>query len=315
MIVAISLNNSNSTATTISTVTYNTTSNLTRIGFQVNSNRRLEYWSLANAPAVTANVVITPTAMANGRVVGTVAGVITFTGVDSNTPVGTPTFATGNNNTPAVTIASNPNQLVLGTVSTSGNITISSVGGSETQQWNLNSGTAGSDSRGLGTTATGATSVALSETLSAASQWTIGALPILGPATGNLCATPGKDGVGTVAGVVNAYYAPSTNVVLAPGAASVTLAAGVGANTNITAGDLLLIMQMQDASINSSNDQTYGAGTGTAGVLTGPGSGYTSLPTITITPTDGQGSGATAIVNDLTVGSISAGSGIGSRTW
>ena len=50
----------------------------------------------------------------------------------------------------------------------------------------------------------------------------------------------------------------------------------MGAATPIAVGDLLLVIQMQDASINTSNDERYGDGTGTAGNTTGNGSGATN---------------------------------------
>ena len=86
-----------------------------------------------------------------------------------------------------------------------------------------------------------------------------------------VCATPGKDGLGgTITGIVNAYYPPTT-ASLGAGATSVTLGAAVGASQAINAGDLLLIIQMQDAAINSTNTSSYGSG------LPGVGYGSTSL--------------------------------------
>jgi uncharacterized repeat protein (TIGR01451 family) len=79
-----------------------------------------------------------------------------------------------------------------------------------------------------------------------------------------VCATPGRDGTpgAALTGVVNAYYSPAATGTLAAGATSVTLgaAAAAGAQTPIAAGDLLLIMQMQDATINSTNTSSYGDG-------------------------------------------------------
>jgi uncharacterized repeat protein (TIGR01451 family) len=86
-----------------------------------------------------------------------------------------------------------------------------------------------------------------------------------------VCATPGKDGAGgTLTGVVNSYYAPTAGV--AVGAKSVTLGAVSGASNAIAVGDLLLIMQMQAATINSTNTSSYGDG-----IPGDPGSGSTSL--------------------------------------
>ena len=89
------------------------------------------------------------------------------------------------------------------------------------------------------------------------------------------CATPGKDGAGgALAGIVNAYYPPSTTGTLASGSTSVALGAVAsgGAQTAIGVGDLLLIIQMQDATINDTNTSSYGHG-----VPGDPGSGSTSL--------------------------------------
>ena len=83
------------------------------------------------------------------------------------------------------------------------------------------------------------------------------------------CGTPGKDGAGgTLGGVVNSYWQGTVN---APsGSTSLTLSARAGAANNIAVGDLLLVIQMQDGTQDSSNTSTYGDGTGI-------GSGSTSL--------------------------------------
>ena len=76
-----------------------------------------------------------------------------------------------------------------------------------------------------------------------------------------VCATPGKDGTGgTLSGIVNAYYPPSATGTVASGSTSLVLgaAAAGGAQKAIASGDLLLIMQAQDASINGTNTNSYG---------------------------------------------------------
>ena len=90
-----------------------------------------------------------------------------------------------------------------------------------------------------------------------------------------VCATPGKDGAGgTLTGVVNAYYPPSTAGTLAAGSTSIVLGAAAtgGAQQAIAVGDLLLVMQMQAAAINSTNTSSYGDG-----FPGDPGSGSTNL--------------------------------------
>jgi uncharacterized repeat protein (TIGR01451 family)/fimbrial isopeptide formation D2 family protein len=81
------------------------------------------------------------------------------------------------------------------------------------------------------------------------------------------CSTPGKDGAGTPSGVINTYY-PGTSSVSA-GATSIPVGSSSGSATQIAAGDMLLIIQMQDADVAYSNDSNYGG--------SGAGSGYTAL--------------------------------------
>jgi uncharacterized repeat protein (TIGR01451 family) len=91
-----------------------------------------------------------------------------------------------------------------------------------------------------------------------------------------VCATPGKDGQGgTITGIVNAYYPPANTGTVAAGSKSIVLSAAAsgGAQTAIAAGDLLLVIQMQDAAINAANTSAYGSG------VTGDPAGYTSLGT------------------------------------
>src|ERR1700722_20286546 len=79
-----------------------------------------------------------------------------------------------------------------------------------------------------------------------------------------VCALPGNDAAGgTLTGIVNAYYPPGTGVVGATaGSTSVVLGAAAtgGAQKAIAVGDLLLIMQMQAAALNSTNTSAYGDG-------------------------------------------------------
>ncbi|MFK7888970.1 MAG: hypothetical protein AB8G16_19095 [Gammaproteobacteria bacterium] len=84
------------------------------------------------------------------------------------------------------------------------------------------------------------------------------------------CATPGTDGAVATSGIVNAYWPGTSN----PGTGTTTLVlgSGRGASTPIATGDLILIMQMQDANINSSNSGSYGDGVGGD-----PASGSTAL--------------------------------------
>ena len=69
---------------------------------------------------------------------------------------------------------------------------------------------------------------------------------------------PGNGGVGSLTGVINSYWPGSTTV--SAGATSIVVGSRSGAAVSIAAGDLLLIMQMQDAAINSTNTNAYGNG-------------------------------------------------------
>src|SRR5437764_1263092 len=84
------------------------------------------------------------------------------------------------------------------------------------------------------------------------------------------CATPGRDGTATLNSVINTYY-PGT-LTAAAGATTITLGPATGAATPIAVGDLVLVIQMQDAAINSTNTGAYGNA-----VAGDPASGWTGL--------------------------------------
>jgi uncharacterized repeat protein (TIGR01451 family) len=82
-----------------------------------------------------------------------------------------------------------------------------------------------------------------------------------------LCPTPGQDGnPGVLAGAVNTYYPGQTTA--ASGSTSLVLGPARG-GTPIAAGDLVLIIQMQDATIDSSDTDAYGDGVGGDGSASG----------------------------------------------
>ena len=78
-------------------------------------------------------------------------------------------------------------------------------------------------------------------------------------AVAQVCGTPGKDGVtATVSGVLNTYYPGSGS---ATGTTVTVGTARSGGGSTITAGDLILIIQMQDGSTtNFVNSAAYGGG-------------------------------------------------------
>ncbi|HXX45134.1 MAG TPA: C25 family cysteine peptidase [Candidatus Acidoferrales bacterium] len=125
---------------------------------------------------------------------------------------------------------------------------------------------------GTATTLTNTAKVSTSSTDPVSSNNTVTVLTVVQPL---VCATPGKDGAGnTLNTVVNAYYPPAAGVgTVNAGATSIALgaAAANGAQTPISSGDLLLIIQTQNATISSSNSNAYGSG------VAGDPSGWTSL--------------------------------------
>jgi uncharacterized repeat protein (TIGR01451 family) len=74
----------------------------------------------------------------------------------------------------------------------------------------------------------------------------------------NVCASPGRDGVGSINANPNTYY-PGTATANA-GATSITVGAATGTGLAIGVGDLLLVIQMQAADINSIDSDSYGNG-------------------------------------------------------
>lgn len=93
-----------------------------------------------------------------------------------------------------------------------------------------------------------------------------------GISTAQVCATPGLSGPNaSLSGTLNSYY-PGTGASVAAGSTSIPVGAidttSGGAATPIATGDLLIVMQMQGAEINTTNSDCYGDGVGTAGCAT-----------------------------------------------
>lgn len=85
------------------------------------------------------------------------------------------------------------------------------------------------------------------------------------------CAMPGRDGSTASSGTVNTYYPPTSGNY---GAASTSIGLGTarGAATAVAPGDLVLVVQMQCATLNTTNTSNYGAGNGTGRGYTDPAS-------------------------------------------
>ncbi|MBU1371538.1 MAG: hypothetical protein KJ820_02215, partial [Bacteroidetes bacterium] len=101
-----------------------------------------------------------------------------------------------------------------------------------------------------------------------------------------VCGTSGLDGPQNAVAPVNTYFPLSTTATLTSGSKTIVLN-GVPPNdpnynlsygvTPIKSGDLILIIQMQDASFDYTNSSLYGAGTATSGPDNLGGTGYTDV--------------------------------------
>jgi uncharacterized repeat protein (TIGR01451 family) len=93
--------------------------------------------------------------------------------------------------------------------------------------------------------------------------------PVVIPTTGSpppspisnaqVCGNPGADGVGSLSGIINDYFPPTATTATA-GSTSIALGGSVRVDGKIDIGDLVLIIQMQDATINTSDSSLYGSG-------------------------------------------------------
>ncbi len=75
-----------------------------------------------------------------------------------------------------------------------------------------------------------------------------------------LCASPPLTGTTTATGVINTYYPAQTTVTAGTANTTVTVGTSRGSVTPIAVGDLVLVVQMQGAQIDSTNTDAYGDG-------------------------------------------------------
>ena len=91
-------------------------------------------------------------------------------------------------------------------------------------------------------------------------------------------------------GIINTYFPGLGTVPAGATSSSINTNAATGAGANIIAGDMLVVIQMQDADVNSTNDGNYGDGGGG-----NPGFGQTAL-------NDAGGTSTCVARNSLAVG-------------
>jgi hypothetical protein len=176
MLVGVSVHNF--AGETVSSISYNGVA-LTQVGSSTNAtDARVEIWRLIAPPTGTYDVVITFNAELSSVAR---AGVMTFTGVNQTTPLGTFASATGSASPATVNVTSAANELVFDTVGSESQSSPFSltVGAGQTERWN--SVIMGYDRfLAAGSTEPGAASVTMSWTIVPASSvpWAIGAVPI-----------------------------------------------------------------------------------------------------------------------------------------
>jgi uncharacterized repeat protein (TIGR01451 family) len=180
LLVGVAINTVNATTTTVSTVTYNGIAlNFLGARNDTGNTRRVEMWSLLSPAAGTFNVAVSvniPGAV-NVRM-GVVAGAVTFTGVNQAVPTGSFVSAAGTAGTASsLTVPSVLNGMVFDTLAVVGTDTVT-VPGTQVSLWNTTSGARASDARSTGSEAPGSPSVTMTETFSAASNWSQGGVSI-----------------------------------------------------------------------------------------------------------------------------------------
>jgi uncharacterized repeat protein (TIGR01451 family) len=188
LVVGVSLNITRVPTAKVTGITYGGTA-LTSLGSQNDSanTQRVEMWYLLAPASGTASVVVTVNLPTAGTV-GVVAGASTFTDVDQTVPLGSFVSSSGaaagysQLNVPSVV-----NGMVLDTLSINGNETIT-VSTPQTAEWNLTSAANATGVTGSGSIWAGAPSLPFSETFSANSNWSIGAISI-NPSTADIAVT------------------------------------------------------------------------------------------------------------------------------
>lgn len=151
-----------------------------------NNGVMLSLWSKANQASGSNNCVAT------GIVgYGVWAWAMSFTGANQTTPTSGGTSATGNNNTPTVSVTSQTDAIVVDFMGfTDGSL--SSVGAGQTQRYSETS-----NPRGYASTEAGAASVTMDWTLDATRQWAIAGLSVDPPASAATTPLRMLMGVGT----------------------------------------------------------------------------------------------------------------------
>jgi uncharacterized repeat protein (TIGR01451 family) len=293
LIVGVSINLTNSTGTTVSSVTYGGTA-LTRQGFHNDAGltRRVEMWSLLAPASGTANVIVNVNVPATGTV-GVVAGATTFTGVDQTVPMGS--FLSADGAVAGCVTSANPtsacnsqldvpsviNGMVIDTLATGEGLTVA-MSSPQLSQWNATSGGFNNrDVTGTGSTRTGAPTVPVSELLGTTSNWSQGAISV-NPTTADIAVST-TVGSAVFLGANSVYTITVTNN-------------GPSAANGVTLADTLAAGPAFISAVASSGTTCTGTGPVNCTLPTPLASGATTTITVTV-----KASAAGAYANTATI--------------
>ncbi|RLD03824.1 MAG: hypothetical protein DRI32_06770, partial [Chloroflexi bacterium] len=192
---------------TVTGITYNGVA-LTQVTYTgISADDRTEVWYLLDSDLPSDGAAHNVVVSLSANSLGTVAGVVTFTGVDQSSPLGTSMFATGRRTTdgnPTVTVTSETNGMVFDTLEVrddDDDVTLT-LGSGQTTQWGPSR--AGSRTRGTGSTKAGAASVTMSYSISDGdgdnNRWAILAVPVSPATVSSITCPAGWTNVDTFAG-------------------------------------------------------------------------------------------------------------------
>lgn len=180
MLAGLQIENDNDGTFTITSVRWvvgPSTQNLSLVTSATSAvEAQTQIWSLT-APVSGAGQlqIVVNSGTADGDVL--VAGVMTFSGVDQSTPLGTANSAIGAGTSATVSVTSAAGQVVFDAVSADDSRGLTIVSG-QTSRWNLSAGGTGDGVTGAASTKAGAATVSMSWTLGAFDDWAICAVPI-----------------------------------------------------------------------------------------------------------------------------------------
>lgn len=167
-------NDEDSSAVTVSSVTYNGVALTQRITVNRSNSIRASIWYLI-APATGANNVVVTLASSQEFV----AAARSYTGVSQTTPLGTAASANATSTAPSVNVSSAADELVHDVVDVIGSNTYT-IGAGQTERWTKTASSSGVVDvvNARGSTEVGAATTTMSWTLALSDLWVIAAVPI-----------------------------------------------------------------------------------------------------------------------------------------